>query len=162
VKQRQRKERLKVYKAQAQTCASLLPYAKDGNANAKACLGHAYHKGRGVRRDIKKAIQFYKEAATDQKNPSIPAMYNLATIYLQKSKSIEDSIRWLKAAASRELKEIEKKDPEIYDAHVQSNFILGTLFEGSPMEELKRKGGTSLVKIDLPKALTYYRRVSII
>jgi len=79
-----------------------LPYAKDGSTKAMASLAQAYHKGKGVKKNMDKAIKLYTEAASAKKKPSITAAYNLASI-LNERESPDVAIPWFQKAASYEI-----------------------------------------------------------
>ncbi|PWN54193.1 HCP-like protein [Violaceomyces palustris] len=74
--------------------------AKHGHPDAAYRAGTCYEKGWGCRRDVNKALQFYRKAAS-QNHPG--AMYRLATAELNGElglkKSAKEGVKWLKRSA---------------------------------------------------------------
>mmetsp|Transcript_22369 Transcript_22369/g.43525 ORF Transcript_22369/g.43525 Transcript_22369/m.43525 type:complete len:391 (+) Transcript_22369:36-1208(+) len=143
-----RARKLDAHRFQARKAANLLPYARDGSAKASAILAQSYHKGRGVKRNLDTAIQLYTKAANAEKWPSIPSMYNLGTIYSGRNNWTK-ALEWFEKAAKQEMDEAwKRKDKEVLEAVMMSNFILGTMYEG-----LEQKGSVDENK---QKAINYY------
>jgi TPR repeat protein len=74
--------------------------AKHGHPDAAYRAGTCYEKGWGCRKDVAKALQFYRKAAS-QTHPG--AMYRLATAELNGElglkKSAREGVKWLKRSA---------------------------------------------------------------
>lgn len=74
--------------------------AKHGHPDAAYRAGTCYEKGWGCRKDVAKALQFYRKAAS-QSHPG--AMYRLATAELNGDlglkKSAREGVKWLKRSA---------------------------------------------------------------
>lgn len=137
---------------QAQAVAKLIPVAKQ-SADAKAVLAQSYHLGRGVRKDVVRAIRLYTEAATDAERPSVQAMHNLAVLLHRNPRHEKKAVQWFRRAAEYSLSPKEIKIPEKRDAVAVSNFVLGTLYEGL-------ETSAAVAAPDLPRAQAHYAQAA--
>ena len=73
--------------------------AKQGNANAQYNLGLMYHEGRGIAKNVAKAVAWYQKAA-DKGNAD--AQFNLGCMYGNGEGIARDeaeAVRWFRKAA---------------------------------------------------------------
>ena len=78
-----------------------LPLAKKGNSIAQFNLGFMYHEGKGVPRDAKEAVKWYRLAA-DQGDPA--AQFSLGVIYASGDgvpRDYKEAARWYRLAANQ-------------------------------------------------------------
>jgi TPR repeat protein len=83
------------------TLQLLRPLAEQGNAQAQNGLGAMYYNGRGVAKDFKEAVKWYRLAAAQG---NISAQVNLGSMYYEGEGVTEDLIRahmWLNIAATQ-------------------------------------------------------------
>jgi len=96
---------------------ALLKLAEQGHAISAAQVASLYFEGRGVTRDVDKALTWWRSAA---ERGDIGAQYALGSLYLFGNggvqKNIEDGLRWLEAAGSQ--------------GHLQTLMLLGSLYSG--------------------------------
>ncbi len=81
--------------------ARLRLYAEKGDALAQLTLGNIYKNGRGVAKDVSKAVYWYRKAAI-QGDPD--AKFNLGIMYISGHSATPDRIQavnWLKDAAEQ-------------------------------------------------------------
>jgi TPR repeat protein len=72
--------------------ALLVPLASVGNPKAQCNLATLYHLGLGVQRDVKKAVELYREVSEQnirEEHLSASAYNNLSTIYSTGAPGIE-------------------------------------------------------------------------
>uniref|UniRef100_A0A7S0D401 Uncharacterized protein n=2 Tax=Amorphochlora amoebiformis TaxID=1561963 RepID=A0A7S0D401_9EUKA len=98
-------------------------------------------------------MDLYKEAATHPSFPSVQAMYNLATIYKARKNCGVQAFHWFAKAAAQTIDEVNSKDLEVHEAITNSNFVLGTIYQG--LDDTKCGVGK-----DEKKALVCYKKAA--
>ena len=79
------------------------PLARTGNASAQNNLGLLYKYGRGVERDLKRAVEWYRRAAEQD---HAVAQFNLGLMYdngLGVTQDFEAAARWFRLAADKDV-----------------------------------------------------------
>jgi TPR repeat protein len=79
----------------------LRPIAERGDAQAQNSLGAMYYNGKGVVKDFKEAVKWYRLAAAQG---NISAQVNLASMYYEGEGVVENFVRahmWLNIAAAQ-------------------------------------------------------------
>lgn len=122
-----------------QEFAKLKERALIGDTIAQFDIGQMYQYGLGVKKDTKKAIEFYELAA---QQGSLPAEYNLGIIYLLGDGVTADmnlALKWLTDSA--------------FKGNDYAQFVLARIYENG----YKDSNGKELIKANKEQALSMYK-----
>ena len=84
------------------------PLAESGHAKSQTRLGAIYYNGLGVKKDLKKWLEWYQKAA---KQGYLSAKYNLGKVYFYGKavpKDFKEAAKWFQLAAEQGNKDAKK------------------------------------------------------